>query len=75
MSKASQGRPTLVDTTVENAHCTENLKHLFPEMKLRGLVISKQNYNVLSPNFHIHVSVGDLYIPTIWSAENDGGYI
>jgi hypothetical protein len=26
-----------------------------PEMKLRGLV----------PNFHIHVSVSDLYIPTI----------
>jgi hypothetical protein len=22
----------------------------------------KQNYNVLSPNFHIHVSVNDLYI-------------
>ncbi len=25
----------------------------------------KQNYNVLSPNFHIHVSVSDLYIPWI----------
>jgi hypothetical protein len=23
----------------------------------------KQNFNVLSPNFHIHVSVRDLYIP------------
>jgi hypothetical protein len=29
--------------------------YVFLEMKLRGLV----------PNFHIHVSVGDLYIPTI----------
>ncbi len=25
----------------------------------------KQNYNFLSPNFHIHVSVSDLYIPRI----------
>jgi hypothetical protein len=36
-------------------HCTENSKQIFPEMKLRGLV----------PNFHIHVSVSDLYIPMI----------
>ena len=34
--------------------------YVFPEMKL-----PKQNYNVLSPNFHIHVSVRDLYIPRI----------
>ncbi len=34
---------------------TENLKHIFPEKELRGY----------SPNFHIHVSVCDLYIPTI----------
>jgi hypothetical protein len=34
---------------------TENLKHIFPEKELLGH----------SPNFHIHVSVGDLYIPTI----------
>jgi hypothetical protein len=32
--------------------CTENLKQIFLEMKLRGLV----------PNFHIHVSVSELYI-------------
>ncbi len=37
--------------------------YVFPEMKLRG---QKQNYNVLSPNFHIHVSVNDLYIPRIF---------
>jgi hypothetical protein len=36
-------------------HCTENLKQIFPEMKLLDLV----------PNFYIHVSVSDLYIPTI----------
>ncbi len=35
--------------------CTENSKQIFPEMKLRGLV----------PNFLTHVSVSDLYIPTI----------
>jgi hypothetical protein len=34
---------------------TENLKQIFPEKKLRGH----------SPNFHIHVSVSDLYIPMI----------
>jgi hypothetical protein len=36
-------------------HNTENWKQIFPEKELRGL----------SPNFHIHVSVSDLYIPTI----------
>ncbi len=33
----------------------ENLKQIFPEKEYRGL----------SPNFHIHVSVGELYIPTV----------
>jgi hypothetical protein len=33
--------------------CVEKSKQIFPEMKL------------LVPNFHIHVSVSDLYIPTI----------
>ncbi len=51
-------------TTKEERYClnytaknpnTENLKHIFPEKELRGH----------SPNFHIHVSVSDLYIPTI----------
>ncbi len=36
-------------------HNTENLKQMFPEMELHGL----------SSNFHIHVSMSDLYIPTI----------
>ncbi len=42
-------------------HCTlqrtntENSKQIFPEEELRGH----------SPNFHIHVSVSDLFIPTI----------
>ncbi len=39
-------------------HNTENLKQIVPEKELRGL----------SPNFHIHVSVGDLYILTNGSA-------
>jgi hypothetical protein len=34
---------------------TENSKQIFPEKELRGH----------SPNFHIHVSVSDLYIPRI----------
>jgi hypothetical protein len=33
----------------------ENLKQIFLEKELRGH----------SPNFHIHVSVSDFYIPTI----------
>jgi hypothetical protein len=38
------------------AHCKEILfMYVLPEKKLRGL----------SPNFHIHVSVSDLYFPTI----------
>jgi hypothetical protein len=36
-------------------HNTKNSKQIFPEKALRGL----------SPYFHIHMSVSDLYIPTI----------
>jgi hypothetical protein len=36
-------------------HCTENLNQIVPEIKLRGLV----------PNFYIHVSVRNFYIPRI----------
>ncbi len=36
-------------------HCKEDPNYVFPEMKLRGLI----------PNFHIHVSVSVLFIPTI----------
>jgi hypothetical protein len=37
------------------AHCKENPIYVFLFWELRGL----------SPNFHIHASVGDLYIPRI----------
>jgi len=36
-------------------HCPENSKQIIPDVKLRGL----------GPNFYIHESVSDLYIPTI----------
>ncbi len=36
-------------------HCTDNLKQIFSEIKLHGLV----------PDFYIHASVSDLYILTI----------
>jgi hypothetical protein len=39
----------------EREHCRENAMYVSPEKKRRGL----------SPYFHIHVSVSDLYIPTI----------
>ncbi len=35
----------------ESKHCNENLIYVFPEKELHGL----------SPHFHIHVSVSDLY--------------
>jgi hypothetical protein len=37
------------------AHCNENPIYVFLFWELRGL----------GPNFHIHVSVSDLYIPQI----------
>jgi hypothetical protein len=40
-----------------STHCNEDPIYVFPEMKLRGLI----------PNIQIHVSVSDLYIPTIGS--------
>ncbi len=41
--------------TALQRHCTENSKQILPEMKLSGLFT----------NSYIHVSVSDLYIPTI----------
>jgi hypothetical protein len=38
-----------------DAHCKEDWNYVFPEIKLRGPV----------PNFHIHMSVSDLYISRI----------
>ncbi len=39
---------------LSDPHCKEIWIYVFPEKELRGL----------SPIFHIHVSVSDLYIPT-----------
>ncbi len=36
-------------------HCKDDPIDVFPDMKMRGIV----------PNFHIHVYVSDLCIPTI----------
>ncbi len=47
----------LMDKTMQR-HNTENSKQIFPEKELRGL----------SPNFHIYVSVSDLYIGEAYSA-------
>ena len=48
------GGPLLLPSTLQRQN-TEISKQIFPEKEYRGL----------SPNFHIHVSVMDLYIPTI----------
>jgi hypothetical protein len=51
------------DTALQR-HWTENCIKIFPERQLFGL----------SPNFYNHISVSDLYIPTIdlpsWLQEN-----
>jgi hypothetical protein len=51
------GLPTQVNRTkiieVPSVHCNENPIYVFSKKELRGL----------SPNFHIPVSVGYLYIP------------
>jgi hypothetical protein len=40
--------------------------YVFPEMSCAASLFPKQNYShVLSPNFHIHVDLSDLYIPRI----------
>jgi hypothetical protein len=54
IEKAAVFRPKLYTAALQR-HNTENSKQIFPEMELRGL----------SANFHIHVSVSDLYILTI----------
>ncbi len=38
---------------------------VFPEIKSAASLFPRHNYNVLSPNFHINVSVSDLCIPRI----------
>jgi hypothetical protein len=47
-------------TYTHYTHCTGNSKHIFPEMKLHGLI----------PKFYIHIPGSDLYIPImglIWN--------
>jgi hypothetical protein len=51
-----------VDTCLDCLHCEQILIYVFPEKELRGL----------SPNFHIHVSVSDLYIPTFGRQTDQG---
>ncbi|MFO0006060.1 MAG: hypothetical protein ACK559_33545, partial [bacterium] len=46
---------SLRDSSALQKTNAENLKQIFPEKEFRGH----------SPNFQIHVSVSDLYIPTI----------
>jgi hypothetical protein len=48
-------RKGAIGLTTPQRQNTDISKQIFPEKEYRGL----------SPNFHIHVSVIDLYIPTI----------
>jgi hypothetical protein len=45
----------IIEVCTLQRHNTENSKQAFPEKELCSL----------SPNFHIHASLSDLYIPTI----------
>ncbi len=51
-SLSSSPHGCAVQTTLQRQNA-EKLKQIFPEKEYRGL----------SPNFHIHVSVSELYIP------------
>ncbi len=51
----SKQEHTVSNSTTLQRTNTKNSKQIFPEKELRGH----------SPNFHIHVSVSDLYIPMI----------
>ncbi len=51
----ADGRQVRASITLTGAHCKEDSNYIFPEIKLRDIV----------PNFHIHTSVNDLYIPRI----------
>jgi hypothetical protein len=60
LAVGQHGESLLLEGTELNTvlHCKDNNKNskqIFPEKELCGL----------SPNFYIHVSVSDLYIPTI----------
>jgi hypothetical protein len=46
---------SLPSVNTQQRNKTENSKQIFPEKELRGLC----------PNFPIHVSVSNLYVPTI----------
>jgi hypothetical protein len=55
-------------STKENV--TDVHVYIYPTLQRQNTEISKQifpgkKYRGLSPNFHIHASVSDLYIPTI----------
>ncbi len=54
-TEAAEVQGSLYERCLFIVHCKENPIYVFPEKKPRGL----------SSNFHIHVSVSNLYIPII----------
>ncbi len=52
---AGKGRRAKEEKKLKHMHCKENPIYVFLSWKLRGL----------SPIFHIHVSLSDVYIPRI----------
>jgi hypothetical protein len=64
-SKISEKGLRLIQGIQDLIYCMYSLytklEKIFSEMKLRGLI----------PNFYIHVSVSDLYIPTIGPSKEE----
>jgi hypothetical protein len=63
LASETRGHPSSGTWTALQRQKAENFKQIFPEKEYRGL----------SPNFHIHVSVSELYFPSIGSAFSVGG--
>ncbi len=67
----SNGKITCFQDTLQmNGRWESNINVWFrfmysQKLNCMALLFPKQNNNVLAPNFHIHVSVSDLYIPRI----------
>jgi hypothetical protein len=47
--------------SLDGAHCKDKM----PKFQISKQIFPEKEYRGLSPNFHIHASVSDLYIPTI----------
>ncbi len=58
--------PSIPETACAANEEPERIQYMYSQkLNCVASLIPKQKYNVLSPNFHIHVSLSDLYISRI----------